>query len=255
MSPTRTTWLMTPLALAALACCSGSAKTSDGGALDRGGSDIPQGDCTSPGRSCVAPFVCRAPAGFTARACLSPEGDVPDCNGTPPGQEVPFQPTAAGPVVHWALAPGCVATSYPPAMADFKGSVVAAVKAWQDLDCSKLCIESPVENDREPDRARGERRLHFRFGQPSSFAAAMVTVDPEPETGRIYTAVVTIARAKIAQQTEADWVRMVGLGIGLARALPGVDSVMALDSKAKLPTANDRAALCTLYGEPAYCGD
>jgi hypothetical protein len=243
--------------LALVAVAIGLAGCSDDGAVVADArADHKVGDCTDPARACVAPFVCRAGPVPGEMVCLSPEGDVPTCSGTPPGQVVPFQPGPQGPVVHWVLS-GCVATSYTSSLAVRAADIAAAVKAWDDVACSELCLEPPRVSEADPDLDRGERRLHFRSEKPLSSSPAVATVNFEPATGRIFTAVASIDPQQQGSLSKTDLMQLVGLGVGLATVPPGgsIESVMALGSAAKAPTAADRTAICKLYGRPSYCGD
>jgi len=238
-----------------LVCLLLGACSDDGGSPADGGTpDGPVGDCTQPGRSCFAPFVCRDDS-FGGKACLSPVGDLPTCKGTPAGQAVPFQPTPGGAVVHWALKPGCVATSHVQALASRAPAIAAAVKAFSDVGCSNLSLDPPAVLEVDPDLGRGERRIHFKLGQPLSSSPAVATATFEVETGRVLTAVVTIDPKQQNSITDADLLELVGLCVGLAPAPQGTDSVMAIGSQVSALTAEDDKAICALYGSPTYCGD
>jgi hypothetical protein len=219
--------------------------------VDSATTDGPLGTCTAT--SCAAPFTCQANDGGT-KGCRSAAGDVPACSGTPDGQLVPFAlvPETSIPT-HWAVAPGCLATSYHPDLGTQATQIAAAVKAFSDVICSALCLEPPIETAAVPELARAERRIHFRVGD-SNVTRARTTVLFENTTGRILTVTVDIEPGEQDNIAAHEWLQLVGYAVGLSAAAQGVNSVMA-PSPATSVTSNDEQALCKLYGSPSYCGD
>lgn len=228
----------------------------DGSDLGHADSIVPAGDCTDPGKTCFAPFVCRVNPKTGTKACLSPVGDIPPCVGTPPGQVVPFATTSSSNlVVHWPMKPGCVATSYAPALQALASDIAAAVKAWHDVSCSALCLDPPQEMANSPDVERRERRVHFRHGTLSSSIPAMTQVSYEEDTGRMFAVEVVIDPQLQGSVTPSGVAQLVGFAVGLMQAPATADSVMKISSQLTAPGADDTTALCKLYATPGYCAD
>ena len=234
----------------------GQAPAPDGTAPQPDGTVL-AGDCTDPGKTCFAPFVCRLNPKTNKKSCLSPVGDVPPCVGTPSGQVVPFATVyGSSLVVHWPMQPGCVATSYVPALKPRAAEIAAAVKGWHDVGCSALCLNPPTETAVPPDLARGERRIHFKLDTVTGMnSPALTQATYESDTGRIYTVEVFIDPQQQASVGAADLAQLLGFAVGLMQAPASASSVMKPSPTLTAPGSDDTAAFCKLYAQPGYCGD
>ena len=213
-------------------------------------------DCTDPGKTCFAPFVCRLNPKTGTKGCLSPEGDVPPCVGTPAGQTVPFATVYENDqVVHWTMKQGCVATSYDAGLKPRAAEIAAAVKAWSDVSCSALCLDPPTEQAASPDIFRGERRIHFKLDAPPQPTPALTQVTYESETGRVLGADVIIDPQQQSSVGASELLQLVGFAVGLSQAPATADSVMKSSPSLTAPGADDTAALCKLYAAPGFCAD
>jgi hypothetical protein len=215
----------------------------------------PQGDCRDRARSCFAPAQCLASAKTGAFGCRIPATKDPTCSGSPTGQVVPFVTTPEGRTVHWVLNGGCIAVSYEPALAIWSNALAVAARAWTDVDCAGICLAPPVQNAVAPDAARGEQRIHVRLGDVTSWPAVTESYF-EQDSGRAIAAEVVIDRSRTAEVEASDFLRLIGHALFLAEARG--DSIMApvvTPRRTVALTANDRRAICTLYGVPSYCGE
>ncbi|MBI5499964.1 MAG: hypothetical protein HY907_06955 [Deltaproteobacteria bacterium] len=210
------------------------------------------GDCRDAARECFAPFVCRW---FSdAYGCHFSADDVPACNGTPAGQVVPPATFCyAGQPLHWTMEQGCIAVSYAAAVASRAADIRAALDAWDDNSCSRLCFGTPAPGEELPDYARAERRLHFgtREEPPGTHSFTYVF---ENATCRVLGAEVQLDPSALSSLSRAELVHLVGRALGLGAPPPGTDSVMA-GNGAEEPSALDDQAMCALYGDPSFCGD
>ena len=215
------------------------------------------GDCTDPGKTCFAPFVCRLNPKTGKKGCLSPAGDVPPCVGTPGGQVVPFATVYGSDlVVHWTMKQGCVAPSYAPALKPRAAEIAAAIKAWHDVSCSALCLDPPTEQSTSPDIFRGERRLHFKLdAPPQPGIPALTQVTYEMDTGRMLGAEVIIDPQQQGSVGASELLQLVGYAVGLSQAPNSADSVMKPSPSLTAPGTDDTAALCKLYAAPGFCAD
>jgi len=247
-------------AMASAACSDDGATPTDGGSegvvlMDGGKADAAP-TCELPAHSCYKPFVCRVPPGGGAKGCFSADGDVPACKGTPAGQDVAFNTTKSGLVVHWPLKPGCVAVSYTADVAQLAALIDQGSHAWSDVGCSDLCLEPPQHDDNVPEFHRRERRIHIRSGTPGDpTAPAQTDLIFEQTTGRIMKAEILVDVTKLDKLQDHHWLPLLGMALGLKTADAKMDSVMASGWQMTSLTQSDEVALCKLYGKPSYCGD
>jgi hypothetical protein len=178
----------------------------------------------------------------------------------PSGQAVPFSTTISGTTVHWVIADGCIPITYDPSLAIDTDALQKAVDGWGHVACSHLCLKGPSESSSPLDILRRERRIHI---VPSdTVVAPQVAVSHihfDAETGRALSASIDITSDSSSQSglTEDDFLHVIGNSLGLGHPPSGVSSVLNEAAGAKssygAPTAQDVAALCVLYGDPAYC--
>lgn len=210
------------------------------------------GDCRDADRECFAPFVCRW--FVEAYGCVHATDDVPACNGTPAGQVVPPAGfSSEGQPIHWTVEQGCIPVTYSAAVASRAADIQAALDAWDDNPCSRLCFGAPTPGEEIPDYARAERRLHFKTREESP-GPSWFTYVFSNATGRILGSEVWLDPSALSSISRAELVHLVGRALGLGALPPGIDSVMA-GSGAEEPSALDDQAMCALYGDPSFCGD
>jgi len=218
---------------------------------DHGDEPILYGDCRDPDRSCFEPFVCEV--FFEAYSCHSPYDEMPVCHGTPAGQAVPFALVTGDDIpLHWTLPEGCIPVSHRPGFAGLLPGIEGALAAWNALACSDVCFASIEVREDDPDLVRRERRVHIKSALLPDGTVTRVTLYYEAWTGRIWSAVVEVDTRWTTPPMLAEFVTVIGQVLGLDRAVPGTDSVMA-GSGADAPTALDEEAVCRLYGTPTYC--
>jgi len=234
--------------LIVLLCCGGCGGDDNGETYD---------DCRDGALSCFAPFVCReSPIDPGQHACLSPEGDVPACQGMPAGQEVPFElADESGIPLHWTLAQGCIPVSYSAEMAPRLEDIQYALDAWAGVECSRICFGVPNENEEPPVINRAERRLHFQMNDLGAASFATTNTTYENTTGRMISALVDVNRSSATTVTRAHLVTLVGMAVGLGLVDTGVESTIVTDNQLESPSTLDEEALCSLYGNPSYCGE
>jgi hypothetical protein len=180
----------------------------------------------------------------------SPGGDdgeeAPTC-GTPPVLAVPIAIARdSGEPLHWSSA-RCIQVTYAGLTAAQVTDVAYAVDAWAAIGCRSLCFDGPTESDATLEGADG--RLHVTTA--TKFPASS-TVVYFASSGRIRGALIDLT----ATPVRGELVRQLGLNLGLDRAAPGVDSVLAPGyplGATTTPTASDAEALCALYGKPPLC--
>jgi hypothetical protein len=163
---------------------------------------------------------------------------------------VPFnQPADSAAVLHLDAAAGCVATTFDPRYGNDvrRGMVQDALNAWAAVPDSQLCFGAPTDSMVEP-AGDGDRRIHFEAGAAGGGLPAVTNTSYDHSTGRIYGSTVVVDILNGADTGTPQLIRLIGLGIGLAAATPGADTVMAKPVTVSAPTAHDVTALLALYG-------
>ncbi len=177
--------------------------------LTCGGDGDDDGDCRDADLECHEPFACLKCEDATECRdeedvgvewkCMSPRDSRPTCKNQPDGQTVPFETADSGTTVHWPQPATCIATSYHSNIADRLDAIRAALKAWQDVSCSQICFEDPIQLDEEPDTSIHERRIHFVTEAPLGFSPGesrnsetTINFEEFPDTGWIVRAIVRI---------------------------------------------------------------
>lgn len=197
-------------------------------------------------------------SGESAVAVGASEESAPDEEAAcppAPQTDVPLLTLADGTALRWPLDKGCVDVTYTPAAADYSDAIGEAVAGWSSPECSRLCLDAPraVTDAQDAEAADGERvseRHRLRF--TAAPGALRSTPKIDEDSGRILLAHVRLSTD--APASTRSVIAAVGLVLGLGRPSgPEVDSVMHQTSAAATPTPADTAALCTLYGVPAYC--
>ena len=153
--------------------------------------------------------------------------------------------------VHWNTAAGCIPTTFDSTyitQSDYRGLVQSAFDAWSNISDVPLCFDALKDSTTEPSD-RSDHRFHIEGG-PAGGEPAVTTTVSDAQTGEIVYAIMTVEILNPMETpalTTADFIRLVGLGIGLNSAQPGADSVMAKPVLYTAPTGHDVTAVHALY--------
>jgi hypothetical protein len=175
------------------------------------------------------------------------------CTGDP-GDRVHFRTTSEGWPVRWDTSAGCIRATYDPALPPARVTElqrhIANVNA---IPCASLCFSDPSAGAR-PDVFREpsltERRLHVSIVDGLD-GAILTTLFIDECTGKLFYALIEIDRVSLPTIDAQDLARMIARSTGLDR--PDGSRLDTMLLMALEPTADDRQALCAMYGDPPYC--
>ncbi len=217
-------------------------------------------DCRSPEQSCAPPHTCVE--ANDKWSCTIPMDTPPTCTAPPGGQDAQYYNVveqSGGRVQHWAFVQGCIPVSYDPCLADRAEEIRSAVRDWNQVSCSDLCLADPVEMKEKPSLRRVEPRIHFLLGRPDIDTTASVINTFGLETARILNAVVVVRLDHHTKVAENDFLTAIGWSLGMGVLPKGSNSIFAQsDEEAPKPATilpADEAAFCALYGSPRHCGE
>ncbi len=231
------------LALAASACLD---RQERGGADDAsdsdGGQDAGGGDAAADGS-------------IEFDECV--EGDWPgkeaECDPAPTLEVAFATPTDGGPALHWPMSLGCIRVTYQPALEPNLGEVTAALDAWDDLTCSRLCFGTPSPAQQPPPTMCHAHVLHFTTDHAGFNEQIVVgsSLTFDEYSGVLFSAVVSMRDVSVGAKNLAG---AVGRALGLASPTEA-DSVLNHTHDATAPTVADEESMCAIYGRPKYCDD
>ena len=169
-----------------------------------GGGDLDEEDCRAADYPCPSPFACIQcmdsadclDTQLGEYSCVSPREGRPTCTEQPNGQVVPFATLDNGRTVHWAIRPGCIATSYDSSLSPRADVIRTSLNVWDNVGCSEICFDDPFETSMAPELL--ERRIHFTIDEilePELVRVNAVTIarfEVLPDTGRITNVLVRI---------------------------------------------------------------
>lgn len=157
------------------------------------------------------------------------------------------------PILRWARGPGCLDVSHEPAVSAVLSTWLFAIEAYNDIDCSRLCLSRPEERTLGTDEFP-RHNIHLEIGELSPGGHAQPTTYFQESTGEIFHVRIGVDPSHPSATDETAALHALGHALGLAHT-HDVESVMqATGPLPPLPTEHDAAAICAMYGAaPDLC--
>ena len=179
------------------------------------------------------------PAASCAQAPTAPGGDA-------------LVVSPEGWVVHWTLAPGCVAVRFDRSLGAFAEALTSAAAAWDEIACNRLCLQPPVETD-DPDALDATRTIGLSADPaPDPTGLSRTTLTYDAATGRLRN--VRVLLDTTAPLDEENLFLVLGKALGLDGLYFSTHFPSdRFDFHPLVQPMKD--AICTLYGDPSRCGE